>query len=494
MKPLVDLRVAPEGLPLGPLRFFPDFRFLWRPGECWGVVGPNGSGKSTLVRLLAGELFDPSVRMDYGFRGSAGNDPAERVATVSFEKQAETLNEVDGYAQMRWNSTDEESTPLLSDWLSYESVHGVSPYEVVDISPAARAAHGRRLASLARKFRVAHLLERRLAMLSNGETRRAFIVRAILSRPKLLLLDAPFVGLDPESTALLRGSLSGLARTTALLVATTREENLPDCVTHVFYLERPAVQQSAARRKGRDGAGSSRPRGTEGSPVSSSGPASVPSHPLATLKDIYVAYGNHVVLDRFNWEIRPGEHWLLSGPNGSGKSTLLAFLNGDHLQAYSNSVTLFGRRRGSGDSIWDIKRKIGFVSPELHTYMDPAQTVLETVLSGFNDTPLYVPETPARRRAARELLGDFGLASRADDPFGTLSGGEQRFILLARALIKRPPLLLLDEPCQNLDAEHRDLFLSVLGARVTADPALAFVLVTHLADVVPPYITHRLRL
>ncbi len=210
---------------------------------------------------------------------------------------------------------------------------------------------------------------------------------------------------------------------------------------------------------------------------------------------MHVAYGDHVVFDHFSWTIRRGERWLLTGPNGSGKSTLIALLNGDHLQAYANDIRLFGRRRGSGESIWEIKRRIGWVSPELHLTMDPAQTVLETVLSGFLDSPFSLcADTPARRRRALALLRRLGLGTRADDAFGTLSGGEQRFALLARALVKNPPLLVLDEPCQNLDAAHRATFLRLLDRILRATPRTTLVYTTHLADAVPGCITHRLSL
>ena len=219
-----------------------------------------------------------------------------------------------------------------------------------------------------------------------------------------------------------------------------------------------------------------------------------PGRPLVEMRGIHVAYGDNVVFDGFDWTVRAGERWLLTGPNGSGKSTLIALMIGDHLQSYANDLRLFGRLRGTGESIWDIKRRIGWVSPELHLAMDPAQTVMETVLSGFNDTPLYVPtDTPAKRRAVESLLRRMGLFARRDAPFGELASGEQRFVLLARAFVKRPPLLVLDEPCQTLDAAHRARFHALLD-RLCAETGAALVYTTHLPGDVPGCITHRLRL
>lgn len=207
-----------------------------------------------------------------------------------------------------------------------------------------------------------------------------------------------------------------------------------------------------------------------------------------------VSYGDRVVFENLDWTVRRGERWLLSGPNGSGKTTLLALVIGDHPQAYANDVRIFGRRRGTGDSIWDVKRRIGWVSPELHACMDPCATALETVLSGFTDTPLcHGAPGAARRRAALAALARFGLADAADVPFGSLSAGEGRLALLARAVVKNPPLLVLDEPCQNLDAANRRRFVSFVDRLCAENPAATLLYVTHRADSVPRCIDRRIR-
>ena len=481
------LRLDTPGIRLGRRVLLRNLSFRWRPGEHWGVVGPNGSGKTTLLRLLAGDLSDPRARLSYGFPGLRGGDPEARVATVSLERQAETLAGLDAYVQMRWNSTEEDSTPRLSDWLSLESVEDIGPFAVREGLERRRAAFERRRAPLLRALDVGRLLDRRVAELSNGETRRAFLVRALLSQPRILLFDDPFPGLDDASTDLVRREMDRLARSgrVSLLVASVREESLPTCVTHVLRLGEEPETPTFRNPK------SQNPKIRNPEPPKTKRPS--PS--IVSFRSLHVAYGDHVVFDRFDWTVRRGERWLLTGPNGSGKSTLIALLNGDHLQAYANDIRLFGRRRGSGESIWDIKRRIGWVSPELHLTMVPDQTVLDTVLSGFADSPFALaPDTPPRHRAALSLLRRLGLAGRAADPFGTLSGGEQRLVLLARALVKNPPLLVLDEPCQNLDAAHRRRFLGLLDRALRASPRTTLVYTTHLSDAVPQCITHRLRL
>ena len=478
-KPLVHLQI--DGLRLGRRTLFPAFTFDWREGEHWGIVGPNSSGKTTLLRLIAGEIALPrDASLVYGFGEARGRPPERRVALVSLERQAESLAALDVYVQMRWNSTEDESTPSLDDWLSYEAAEDIAAFEVRDVTPAMRATFARRRAPILRALDLERLVTRHVAELSNGETRRAFLARALLERPRLLLFDEPFAGLDDASRALVEAELARLARRggVGLVVAGIREEDLPPFITNVLHL-------------GPESSCVPRPTCTA---APSRGCVARGRAPLVSMRNLRIAYGDHVVFDGFNWTVRAGERWLLTGPNGSGKSTLIALIIGDHMQAYANDVRLFGRRRGSGESIWDIKRRIGWVSPELHLTMDPAQTVEETVLSGFNDTPLYVrTETSAKRRAAESLLRRMGLFARRADSFGALSSGEQRFVLLARALVKRPPLLVLDEPCQTLDAAHRARFHALLD-HLCAETGAALVYTTHLPGDVPGCITHRLRL
>ena len=507
--PLLRLRVPAEGLSLGGKRLFPGLDWTWRRGEHWGLLGPNGSGKSILVRLLSGDFFAPEA--DLSFAPALGDDPGRAVAVVSLERQARLLRAMDAYVQMRWNAAEEEATPTLGAWLSQDAVEEVAPYERVERTAASERAFARRRAAAVSEMRLGALLERHLVALSNGEMRRALLARALLAAPRVLAFDAPFVGLDAESRALLAATVGRLAArpSPALLVATSRPGDLPRGITHVLELgkdgrvvrvgkvERVERVEKVERVKCKGKSCSPKTRKPD---TPQSGPtvwrisgAPGTGRAIVRMRGATVCYGDHAVFANLDWTVRAGEHWLLSGPNGSGKTTLLALVIGDHPQAYANDVAIFGRRRGTGDSIWDVKRRIGWVSPELHACLDRGATALQTVLSGFTDTPLYHGEpSPARRRAALAALARFGLADRADTPFGALSAGEGRLALLARAVVKKPPLLVLDEPCQNLDAANRVRFTRYVDRLCAENPATALLYVTHRADSVPRCIDHRI--
>jgi molybdate transport system ATP-binding protein len=215
---------------------------------------------------------------------------------------------------------------------------------------------------------------------------------------------------------------------------------------------------------------------------------------LVHLRNVSVRYGTATILTGINWTVRSGESWALLGPNGSGKTTLLSLILGDNPQAYMNDVVVFGKQRGSGESIWDIKKFIGWVSPELHVHFDDSATCVDVVESGFRDSiGLFEPATPRERAAAKRWLKEFHLLQFANEPLFALSAGLQRMVLLARALVKNPRLLILDEPCQGLDAAHRDFFVREVDALLRSGSVTA-IYVTHRSEEIPPSIKRVMRM
>jgi molybdate transport system ATP-binding protein len=212
------------------------------------------------------------------------------------------------------------------------------------------------------------------------------------------------------------------------------------------------------------------------------------------MRKITVRHGPLTVVENLDWVIRRGENWALVGPNGSGKTTLVKMISGDHLQAYANEIYLFGRRRGSGESIWEIKEKIGLVSFELQVGYRAEIAALSVVVSGFySSIGLYRIAEREQRRAALGWMALLGIEDLAPKPFAHLSQGQQRMVLLARAMVKRPLLLLLDEPCQGLDPSNRRMVFEVIEA-IGRQAGTQILLVTHFESEMPDCIRHVLRL
>jgi molybdate transport system ATP-binding protein len=218
------------------------------------------------------------------------------------------------------------------------------------------------------------------------------------------------------------------------------------------------------------------------------------AEPLVQMKGVTVSYGAKTVLENIDWTVRGGEHWAVLGPNGAGKTTLLSLIAGDHPQAYANKVFLFGKRRGTGESVWEIKRRISLISSELQLRYQKPVSAIEAVLSGFYDSVgLYRRMSVQERRTAERWLSFVGLAGRAKERFDRLSYGERRRVLLARCLVKTPALLILDEPCQGLDPEMRRRFLALID-QVASLRSPSILYVTHDEDEIPACIDRVLRL
>ena len=400
------------------------------PGDCRVVVGPTGSGKTTLLQALAGQFPAPP-----GTR-------TRRVTTefVAFKEESSRFNYGSYFYQQRYQATMADSPETIG--ASYTALPTLREYLQLTNAPESTA--------LTDRLGLTPLLDRTFIKLSNGQTRKARIGKALLKQPTVLLLDNPFAGLDSTFRAELTNWLHELVNQGLTLVLVTEEETVPVFASHVTRLEKGRVQW-AGLRHAYSLPTLSLPDIEPPRLQKMAAPADFDE--AFGLKNVTVRYGDTVILNNLNWTVRAGEHWALIGPNGAGKSVLLSLLYGDHPQAYSNEVSVFGHRRGkSGESIWDVKRRIGFVSPELHLYFPASLLARQVALTGLTDTltpPVRVP--PETEQDLRNLLIYFGLENVVNRPFGTLSAGEQRVILLIRAFLKNAPVLLLDEPFQIID-------------------------------------------
>jgi molybdate transport system ATP-binding protein len=430
-------------------------------GQCWAVVGPIGSGKTTLVQVLAGQL--PAMRDQLPHRTQA--------TLVSFREESHQFSYTRHFYQQRYQATlvdNQDGKPALT----------VRGYLAPVWSDEALA--------LVQRMGIESLLDVEFLKLSNGQTRKARIAKVLLQHPAMLLLDNPFVGLDARFRAELIEWLGELVQAGQPLMLVADEAALPDFITHVVKLDSGQVAWSGPRAEFVPTA----PTGLDGAiPTLQTPPQPADFTEAFRLADVTVQYGDKKLLDTINWTVRAGERWALLGHNGAGKSILLSVLYGDHPQAYANQVYVFDHRRGKpGTSIWDVKRRIGFVSPELHLYFPRHLTARQVGLTGLTDT-LVVPTrvSAEAQHDLNTLLRYFGIDHLADRAFGTLSTGEQRLTLLIRALLKNAAMLILDEPFQALDARQVALARHLLDSL----PQKTIVFVTHDPAELPASISHR---
>jgi molybdate transport system ATP-binding protein len=336
-------------------------------------------------------------------------------------------------------------------------------------------------------FRLESLWERHYRQLSTGEARKVLLLEAVLRAPALLILDDPFDGLDRAACAELAQAIVHVAeRLPVLVVGTFGVEGLP--------FEPASVREVAVIAERR--------LVFRGPPDAFLARASAQAHrrtpppvrlgswyepadftvPLVRLVGGHVAYGEQTVLDQLDFSVAAGEHTLIEGPNGSGKSTLLEMITGDHPQGYSNELHLFGRRRGSGETVWDIKKNIGLVSTRLHRDYRVGGSVEEVRLSGLYDSiGVYQKPTPTDRARARAWLVWLECNLAPGAAFRELSFGQQRLVLIARAAIKVPPLVVMDEPTSGLDADNRLRVLELVESLCTQRKSTVL-MVTHRAD------------
>ena len=451
--------------------------------EHWAVIGANGAGKSTLVKALAGDL--PIVRGHavYHFLEESGSSREGQVARVAFDTETAFHRSKIGLDSF---SAEQDGEASVAEEILWES------------SGEVRLRQGE-VKELARQLGIEHLLGRSSHILSSGEAKKVLIARALLQSPSLLILDEPFEGLDQKTKGELRELIDRLmsGRMRVILV-THRFEEINPKITHVLCVKdcRVMLQGPAEEILKPEkiplifGDGS---LGEQGKGLySRTQKQGAGSQELIAMKNTTVRYGKHIVLDRIDWTVRRGENWAVLGPNGAGKSKLLELITGDNVQGYANDIRLFGRRKGSGETIWEIKEKLSMVSAEFQMRYQKRIPAYDVICSGFFDSVgLYQSCTEEQHQAAREWFALLKMEDLARKRFDHLSHGQQRLILLARAIVKSPLLMILDEPCDGLDYANRSKvldFIEFIGSRTATD----LIYVTHHKDELPACITHAL--
>jgi molybdate transport system ATP-binding protein len=419
-----------------------DINWELEPHQVWAILGANGSGKTALAAAVSGEGEVIS--------GEITGVPSRR-GIVSLEAQAVLIER----ERLRDDSdlTDEVSAGTLVREILAEICEDQAL-----------------LSRLIEILKISPLLERGFRQLSSGEIQKVLLTRALTSKPDLLILDEPFEGLDADTVPLMRQIFQIESSKTAMVLVFNRCAEIPDFVTHIAYVENGRLLDTIAIDDKSAMAHLSQLLHLKLSelniPAADPGdnrPVLDSTSPLVLIKQASVRYGNNTVFENLNWCITPGDHWQLTGPNGSGKTCLLNLITGDHPQCYNNDIFVFGYQRGQGESIWEIKQHIGYVSTALQWEYRVSISVLNVIISGFYDSiGLYSKPTDVQQQIARQWLQLLGMEDRSDRPFNQLSYGDQRLLLIARAMVKHPHLLILDEPCFGLDDMNRRMVLALI--------------------------------
>jgi len=451
MKAVIDIHAAVARNPLYRMAEPVDFKLM--ENDQLAIVGDNGAGKSMLVDLITGA--HPIINdgrgsyIKYDFSPRKSQMVYDNVKYITFQ---DAYDGTEGYYyyQIRYNHTEFDDN-------------------------------------------------QKLFLLSSGELRRYQLKRALESNPRVLILDNPFIGLDVQARKILDDTLTELTRSSDLqvIIVMSKTDDMPKCITRVIEVKDKKLIMRPLNYRYHDTLSYDDKRDAilhlpyvdEQSAAVEQG-----SQQVVDFQHVSIKYGERTILNDLNWTVMNGERWALTGPNGSGKSTLLSLVCADNPQAYANQIVLFGRKRGSGESIWDIKRHIGYVSPEMHRAFLRDYPAIDVVASGMNDTVgLYRRPRQEQVETCEFWMEIFGVKQYRDTSFLKLSSGEQRLILLARAFVKDPTLLILDEPLHGLDLSNRSMVKQVIEAFCQRRNK-TLIMVTHYEEEFPKCINHTFRL
>ena len=467
--PLVELQ---NYLPRAPFQFAEPINLKLFRGENWLVYGLNGSGKSILAKTLMKSYQSLCGTITHNLPGNDWNRITSNMAHLSFNSQYGGSDEGMCY-QMRWNQgLLDDSLPKVKDVLSLSKLPGSFSH-----------------------LKLENLMERYIISLSSGEFRRFQIAQMLCTGARIIIIENPYIGLDEQNRAIVAELLQELVKISGvqlILLESRLPENL-SLFSHIVLIEDGRVakyplNEGLAAIKTADVATAAKDYSTAHSVTAECGKE------LLKLQNVSIRYGNRTILKDLSWSLKAGEKWALTGRNGSGKSTLLSLICADNPQAYSCNITLFGRKRGTGESIWDIKRNIGYLSPEMYKSYRKPLPVENIVASGLFDTiGLYVEPKEEHLQRVERWMELFNLSRFRGTNYMHLSDGWQRMVLLARAFVKNPPLLILDEPFHGLDNKNRTLAAEIIESWCR-QPEKSLIMVSHYKEDFPKSITHTLNL
>jgi molybdate transport system ATP-binding protein len=460
------IRIIDVSLSLGDHLIFQLLNFKIESGAGYLIAGKNGSGKTTLLQLLAGKLqpragtvsydfIDPSLTWDEKFALRNRN-----IHYIPVHALRELVNTHDLFYQQRYYSVEDSPWPTTVRSYLGERIQNLDQLK------------------LPSSLQIDHLFHLDLTQLSNGQVKKIIIIKQLLdSIPKILLLDYPFEGLDLQSRIELRNFLDHLSyvHSIQLIVADHEHPQLPTSITKRLSIEKWGITNTNFAH-------------TTHSPTESlikyvekvkNQPA-----PVVEFRNISIQYSDKVIVNKLNWKIGKGERWALTGPNGSGKTTLFSMIFADHPMAYSEAVFLFGQRRGSGESIWDIKKRISYLGPEQAHFLDYSMEQLKVIA--------YLEKVTSSKQKIDQLITYFQIESLLLRQLKQLSSGQLQLVLLLALFLDPRELLLLDEPFQFLDPQQKKAVTDYLHSFL--DESITLILITHYEEDVTRWTHKRLKL
>lgn len=489
-KPIINVKDGVVRMP--EWRMEKPVNFVLNDGEQIAIVGPNGGGKTMLVNILTGShpllLHDP----EYDFSPSTSTSLADNIKYITFRDAYGGDNDRAYYLQQRWNQTEiDDNTPTVREKLD-------AAYACAGEDDDERRAFREKLYEM---FNMRALLDKHIVLLSSGELRKLKLTETLFSQPRVLIMDNPFIGLDAVTREQLKRLFATIIRQERIqiILVLSKTDDIPGFITHVVEVKGMRVGDKMTREEFVASHPNANTRVLEkemadaiiGLPYKNN---DYNTHEVAKLNHVSIQYGNRVILKDLDWTVLNGERWALSGQNGAGKSTLLSLICADNPQSYACDITLFGMPRGTGESIWDIKKHIGYVSPEMHRAYQKDIPAIRIVASGLKDSVgLYVKPSEEEYATCRFWMKVFGLEGKENTTFLKLSSGEQRLVLLSRAFVKDPELLILDEPLHGLDNHNRALAKNVIDTFMQRKNK-TLIMVTHYEEELPTCIDHKIKL
>ncbi len=444
---------------------FNSLELILESQEHYLITGENGCGKTTLLNLIAGKIQPREGLVQYSFIDDSLDwqqkyDLRKKyVHYIPASALHELVNTPDFFYQQRYYIIESTPLPTVRDYL------GDRLPELENIQ-------------LPDSFQLNHLLELELTHLSNGQVKKLIILKQLLdSIPRILMLDYPFEGLDEQSRIALSEFLDHLVvkHHIQLIIADHDHPQLPQAITkrcvlhaHEILVSAYCVESNVYSAMG----------------MNHSIPERKTKEPVVEMQDVKIQYGDKVILQHINWQINRGERWALTGRNGSGKTTLFSLIYADHPKAYSEKVFLFGKRRGTGESIWDIKKRISYLGPEQLHFLDHATEQLTS--------KEYLEKFTSSIQRLNELVTYFQIHTLLSKRLRHLSNGQLQLMLLIALFLSQRELLLLDEPFQFLDLHHKKCVSDYLETHM--NETVTLVLITHYDSDVEKWTNHRMRL